>query len=317
MKATAAATLMLALGTGAALAEYPERTIEMIVAYGAGGGTDIAARTLVPFVEKHLGNDASIAVINTPGAAGEIGFTKLAQSEPDGYTIGFINNPNLITIPIQRKARYSLDDIQPIGNVVYDANAFVSRADGEFSDLAAVVAFAKENPRKVTFGTTGIGGDDHLAMANFARLAGIELVHVPFQDTPSLRTAILGGHVQLAGLNISEVIDDVDEGSLIALGQMTDQPWELATDVPTFVGQGYDLTMGSQRGVAAPAGIPADVLAKLEEAIEKAIADPEFRAAAEKQRLPLQFIDSASFIEGMKRQDSDLRQIWNEEPWIK
>lgn len=316
LKATAAAALIVTLGAGAALAEYPERPIEMIVAYGAGGGTDIAARTLAPFVEKYLGDDATIAVVNSPGAGGEIGFTALSQADPDGYTIGFINNPNLITIPIQREARYSLDDIQPIANVVYDAGAFVSSAGGEFADIESVVFFAKENPGEISFGTTGIGGDDHLAMVNFSRLAGIELTHIPFQDSASLRSAILGGHVQLAGLNISEVIDDVEEGSLIALGQMTDNPWELATQVPTFKSQGYDLVMGSQRGVAAPAGIPEDILAQLEDAIRMAIDDPEFQEAAGNQRLPLQFIDSATFTQDMSKQDDDLRAIWQDQPWV-
>lgn len=106
----AAAAGLTAITATAALAEYPERPIEMIVAYSAGGGTDTAARTLAPFIEKYLGDGASISVVNKPGAGGEIGFTELGQAEPDGYTIGFINTPNILTIPIARETRYSMGD---------------------------------------------------------------------------------------------------------------------------------------------------------------------------------------------------------------
>lgn len=316
-KSTAVAVLVVAGGAGVALAEYPERPIEMVVAYGAGGGTDIAARTLVPYLEKYLGGDAHITVVNKPGAGGEIGFTELSQAKPDGYTIGFINTPNLVTIPIQREARYSVDSFSPIANMIYDPGAFVAAADGEYKTLDELVAYAKDHPGELTYGTTGIGGDDHLAMLNFERIAGVKLTHVPFPGSAEVRSAILGGHIQLASINISEVIDDVEEGTLVALGQMADKPWEQAPDVPTFKDQGFDIIMGSARGLAAPAGVPDDLLAKLQEASQKALEDPEFQKAAASQRLPLEFMSGADFQADLQQQDKSFRAIWQEEPWIK
>lgn len=140
MRTFAIASTILAAGISAAYAEYPERPINMIVAYSAGGGTDIAARTLAPYIEKYLGDDASIVVLNRPGAGGEIGFTELAQAEPDGYTIGFINTPNLLTIPIQRQARYSLESLTPIANVIDDPDAFSFLPSSEIKTIEDLIA---------------------------------------------------------------------------------------------------------------------------------------------------------------------------------
>lgn len=314
--AVAAALGLSAITATAAFAEYPERPIEMIVAYSAGGGTDTAARTLAPFIEKYLGDGASITVVNKPGAGGEIGFTELSQAEPDGYTIGFINTPNILTIPISRDTRYTKDDIQAVANVVYDPGAFSVLPDSDFATLDELVAFAKENPGVVTYGTSGIGGDDHLAALQFSRQAGIELRHIPFSGAADVRAAVLGGHVKMAAMNISEAIELVDQGKLVSLGQMGEERWEGAPDVPTFKEQGYDVIMGSNRGIGAPAGLAEDALDALQEAIAEAIADPEFLEAAEKQKLPLAYQDAADFKAYLETLNANIQQIWDETPWV-
>lgn len=299
-----------------AFAEYPERPITMIVGYNAGGGTDIAARTLAPFIEKYLGDGATVNVLNQPGAGGEIGFTRLAQANPDGYTIGFINTPNLITIPIQRNARYSLDSFTPIANVVDDPGAFSVLPNSPFSSLKELVEYAKENPDKVTYGTTGIGGDDHLAALAFERAVGVKLKHIPFSGTAEVRTATLGGHIMMANMNISESIADGREGTLNILGQMAEERWSEAPDVPTFKEQGANVVMGSMRGIAAPAGLPEDIRTKLENALEQAINDPDFMTRAKDQNLALAFLNSEDFELVLRRLHDDYSQIWEEQPWI-
>ena len=305
-----------ALAATAASAEYPERPIEMIVAYSAGGGTDTAARTLAPYIEKYLGDGASIVVINKPGAGGEVGFTDLALAEPDGYTIGFINTPNILTIPISRETRYTMENIQAVANVVYDPGAFNVRPGSEFASLDELVAYAKENPRAVTYGTSGIGGDDHLAALQFSRIAGIEMTHVPFSGAADVRAAVLGGHITMAVMNISEAIDLVNQGQLVSLGQMGDERWNGAPEVPTFAEQGYEVIMGSDRGIGAPAGIPEEALNALQEAIAKTVQDPEFLDAAAKQSLPLSYQDAAEFQAHLEALGANLQQIWDEKPWV-
>ena len=133
----------------------PDRQITMIVAFAAGGGTDTAARTIARFMEKDLGQP--VVVLNRPGAGGEIGFTELARARPDGYTIGFINTPTIVTIPIERRARFKLDDFALIANIVDDPGGLWVLADSPVRDFAGLLAAARERPGTLGYGTTGIG----------------------------------------------------------------------------------------------------------------------------------------------------------------
>ncbi|MCF3933830.1 tripartite tricarboxylate transporter substrate binding protein [Acuticoccus sp. M5D2P5] len=313
--AIAGALLATSIGTTPAFADYPERPITMIVAYTAGGGTDIAARTLVPYIEEELGG-ATITVLNRPGAGGEIGFTALSQAKPDGYTIGFINTPNLLSIPIARNARYSLDSFAPVADIIYDPGAFSVRPDSGITNLEELVAFAKENPGAVTYGTTGIGSDDHLAALRFERLTGVKFEHIPFSGNVDVRAAVLGGHIMMASMNVSETVPDAEEGTLVLLGQMAEKRWDGAPDVPTFQEQGFDVIMGSDRGIAAPAGTPEEILTTLSEAIGRAVQNPEFQEAAKKQDLALSYLDSEAFRAHLEQLDATLHTLWDEEPWV-
>ena len=316
MKKIAISFAALLVSATAAYAEYPERPITMIVAYSAGGGTDIAARTLGPFIEKHLGGDASIVVLNRPGAGGEIGFTELAQAEADGYTIGFINTPNILTIPIQREARYSLDSFTPIANLIDDPGAFSVLPTSEIKTFDDLIAYAKENPGKVTYGSTGLGSDDHLAALEFERMTGVELKHIPFPGNADVRTAVLGGHIMMASMNISETIADVREGTLHALGQMSNERWDGASEVPTFKEEGYDVIMGSMRGIAAPKGVPEEVIERLEVALKAAVDDPEFQEKAAQQHLALAYSNSSEFLAEMQALTATFEALWESTPWV-
>src|SRR3954465_1962458 len=155
--------LALLLMPGIALAVYPERPITMLIAYPPGGGTDLVGRALAPFIEKYLGGGARIVVGNRAGAGGEVGFAALANAAPDGYSIGFVNTPPLLTIPIERPAQFHWSRYEYIGNIIDDPCNFSVHADTNIRDLAELAAYAKANPGAVTVGTTGIGSDDHLA----------------------------------------------------------------------------------------------------------------------------------------------------------
>ncbi len=306
-----------AVATSPALAEYPERPITMIVAFSPGGGTDVLARSFAPFIEKYLGKGASFTIINKPGAGGEVGFTAVAKSKPDGYTIGFLNLPNLLAIPIEREARFSLDSFTPLANMVDDPGAINVHVDSPFKSLKDLVTYAKENPGAVTIGTSGVGGDDHLAVLSFAKQAGIKIAHVPFPGAAPNRTALLGRHITAGAFNVSEAIQYAQEGKIRILGVMAEKRWELAPDAPTFKEQGFDVIMGSQRGMGAPAGFPEEAKNKLSEAIGKAVNDPEFQEKAKKIYLPLSFMPSDEYAAFLKQKDDQFRKMWKEEPWRK
>src|SRR3954451_25423337 len=185
-----AALLAPALAAPAmAQAPWPDRPVTMIIAYAAGGGTDTAARTLARFMEKDLGQP--VVVVNRPGAGGEIGWSELARAKPDGYTIGFTNTPGIVTVPIERQARFRLEDFAPIANIVDDPGGIWVLADSPYRNLAELVEAAKRAPGTLGYGTTGIGSDDHLAMLALERQAGVQFLHIPLAGSSQVRTALL------------------------------------------------------------------------------------------------------------------------------
>ena len=308
--------VMLIMGAAPkAEAAWPnDQPLTMIVAFAPGGATDIAARLAAVYIEKYLGQ--SVAVLNRPGAGGEIGFTALAEAKPDGYTIGFINTPNLLGIPLQRKARYSLDSFIPVAQLMDDPDAFLALKDSPFNNLADVVKFAKENPNKITYCSTGIGSDDHIATEMLCLAAGIKMKHVPFDGAGTARTAVLGGHVMLGVFNVSEAKEYVSGGQIKILGQMADARHPMFPDTPTFKEQGYDITMSSIRGLAMPAGTPEDIVNKFAEACEKAIKDPEFQQKCADASLPLEFLGPKEYLAKLKASEASFKKLWEANPWV-
>ncbi len=296
-----------------ALADYPERPVEMIVAYSAGGGTDVAARTLVPYIEEHLGTD--ITVVNRPGAGGEVGFSELANADADGYTIGFINTPNVMTIPIERDTRYEMDDFAPVASVVDDPAGFNVHPDSDFQTLEALVEYAKANPGEISYGTTGVGSDDHLAALALERQADIEMTHVPFPGSSDVRQALMGEHIDLGIFNMGEAAPDAAAGRITSLAQGAEERWEKAPDVPTLKEQGYDLVIGSNRGIAAPSDVPDEIIDRLSQAIAAAMEEEEFRAAADEQALPLHYLDPQDYQEAIAAMQERFQALWDESPW--
>ncbi len=310
--AVAATGLMPSIGHAA----YPEAPIKMIVAYAPGGGTDITARLLAQYIQKHLGGSASIVVINRPGAGGGIGFGELSNAKPDGYTIGFLNTPNVLTIPIERKVNFHWEDYDLLGNIVDDPGNFSVHADSPIKNLADLVAYAKANPGAVTYGTTGIGSDDHLAAMTFERAAGVKLTHVPFKGAGEVRSAIAGKQIFLAALNIGEALQYQKGGTQIRnLGQMSEQRSNLDPALPTFREQGYNVVMASLRGVGAPKGLPPAIREQLAKAVQAAAADPEFQAKAAGVFAPLRFLAPAAYAAELKRDEQMFKQLWQTMPW--
>jgi tripartite-type tricarboxylate transporter receptor subunit TctC len=309
-------TGVLALGAvSSAEAAWPkDQPITMVVAYAPGGATDVAARLAAVYIEKHLGQ--SIVVLNKPGAGGEIGFNTLAEAKPDGYTVGFINAPNVLTIPIQRKTRYELESFIPVAQLMDDPLAYLALIDSPINTLNDLIKYAKDNPGKVTLGTTGIGSDDHIGSELFSKASGIKMRHVPFDSGGAARTALFGKHVMLGVFNISEAKEFVTGGQIKILGQMATARTELFPDVPTFREQGYNIVMSARRGIAMPAGTPQDIVIKFADAVEKAVKDPEFKKKCEEANIPLSYLSPDDFLKALQGDRSDFKKLWDADPWI-
>lgn len=299
-----------------ARAAYPEQPIKMVVAYSAGGGTDIVARLLAQTMQKYLGSQAAVVVVNRPGAGGAIGFSELAAARPDGYTIGFINTPNVLTIPIERKSGFHWQSFDLLGNIVDDPGNFSVHADTPIKTMSELLAYARANPEKVTYGSTGIGSDDHLAGLMVERAGGVKLTHVPFKGSAEVHTAVASKQIMVAAMNIGEAMQYQKGGTpLRHLGQMSETRSSLAPQVPTFKEQGLNVIMASLRGVAAPKGLPVAVRDHLVQAIQKAVADPEFQAKAAAAFAPLRYLDPVSYANELKDTEDGFKALWQSMPW--
>ena len=307
----------LALLPGTCLAAYPEKPITLIVGYSPGGGTDLVARAVAPFLEKYLGSGARIVIVNRTGAGGEIGFAAIANAAPDGYTIDFVNTPPLMTIPIERSAQFGGPQrFELLGNLIDDPCNFAVRADLPIRDLKELAAYARANPGKVTVGSTGIGSDDHLVMLMFERAAGVKMTHIPYKGSADVRAAIQSGQLTVAAMNVGEALQSIRGGAPMRnIGQFAPARSNLAPDLPTAREQGFDIVLSSLRGMAAPKGLPADVRDRLVKAVAAAAADPEFQALATKFFAPLRFLTPAQFEAENKAADAVFRQLWKELPW--
>lgn len=311
-KTTAIASAMILSG-GMALAEYPDKPIEVIVGYAAGGGTDVMARTAAPFIERYLGEGVSIVVKNVPGASGQIGVTEAANADPDGYTLGTFNLPGMMARTIDREADYDRDSFTYLANVVNDPNVIVTSKNSGLDTLEKLLAEATANPGAITVGMSSLGGDDHFALIKLQHATETEFTIVPFKGSAPARTALLGGHVAMGILNISEVAEFQDQ--LNVLGVATTERSPFAPDLPTFQEQGLDLVNGSMRGFIAPAGLPEDVQAKLMDAFAQLESDQEFLDAMAATANPVEVVTGDEF----KHLTSDLydlaKGVWETTPW--
>jgi tripartite-type tricarboxylate transporter receptor subunit TctC len=304
----------LTLAAGAAIAQdYPEKPIEVIVGYSAGGGTDVMARTTMPFVEKYLGEGASIVVKNMPGASGQIGITEVAGADADGYTLGTFNLPGMMARTLDREAAYDRDSFTYLANVVNDPNVIVSAKGSGIHTMEDLIAAAKENPLAITVGMSSLGGDDHFLLIKLQKMTETEFTIVPFKGSAPARTAVMGGHVAVGIFNVSEVAKF--QGELNVLGVAQPERSEFAPDVPTFREQGFDLINGSMRGVVAPAGLPEDVANKLRDAFEKAAQDPEFIEAMTATANPVAVVTGQEFRELTDGLYDLAKEAWETTPW--
>ena len=291
--------------------KYPTKPVEVIVAWSAGGSTDVVARILCERLEKVLGQ--RFLVINKPGAGGEIGFTEIALAKPDGYTIGMINIPAAITPYLFRPeaCKYTIESFTPIANVITDPGTVTVRFDSPFNTLEDFVEYAKEHPGALPIANDGIGASSHLNQLVFEYVAGIELNKVPFEGDAPQRAAVLGGHIAACGIKGSEAYPYVKEGTMRILGVMTKKRMSFLPDVPTFEEQGYPVFAFSARGVVGPKGLPEEIKKILADAVAKVVASPEFVEKAQtKLKMPIDYIAGDEYVEFLKEQDKLTRIIW-------
>lgn len=313
MRKTLGAMIALGLGATAALADYPEKPVEVIVGYSAGGGTDVMARTVSQFLEQELGDGASVVVKNMPGAGGQIGFTEVAGADADGYTLGTFNLPAALALTHDREADYDVTSFTYLANFVEDPNTITVAASSPYQTLDELLAAAKADPRAITVGLSSLGGNDHFSANMMAAAADVEFTIVPFKGASNARTAIMGGHVAAGTMTLGQTTNFPDELRVLAV--LADERSAFRPDVPTAAELGYDVKMSSLRGIVGPADMDAETAEKLRAALSAVNANPDFQTMMAEQGNPIAFMVGDDFAATAAAQNQVAADIWAETPW--
>jgi tripartite-type tricarboxylate transporter receptor subunit TctC len=263
--------------------DYPTRPIKLVVPYPAGGPTDILARVIADFIGKDL--KQATVIENKPGAQGAIGAEFVARADPDGYTLLVPAGSMIVQNPLLYK-KLSYDparDFRMLALVTDFPVLMEVHPSVPAKTIAEFVAYARQNPGKLNFGSAGTGGTIHLAGEMFKRMAGIEMTHVPYKGAAPALTDLLAGNIQVMFDSVSTGLPPVRSGMLRPLGVSSAERFRELPDVPTIAESGYpDYLVSVWYGVAAPAKLPEDVAQKLTESLNRAMNDETFRATLEK-----------------------------------
>jgi tripartite-type tricarboxylate transporter receptor subunit TctC len=261
-----------------AQADYPDRRIRIIVPFTPGGGADIVARLLAEFMSKDLGKP--VIIENKPGAGTIVGTEEVARSAPDGYTLlmgtpPFNINPSLYAnLPFDTTKAFA-----PVALVARYFDIVVINSNLPFKSIQDVIAYAKANPGKLNFGSSGTGTSIHLAGELFKSMAHVEMTHVPYKGTAPAMNDLLGGQVQIMFSTVPSVVSFVHGGQLRALAITSAHRSAAFPDVPTVAEAGVpDYVVEGWYGLLAPAGTPADVLNVLNASVAKAIRSGVFKS---------------------------------------
>jgi tripartite-type tricarboxylate transporter receptor subunit TctC len=259
---------------------------------------DIVGRPLAASMEKTLGQP--IVVLNRSGAGGAVGMTAAAKADPDGYTVLMaLSSISIFPVsdPLQgRPAPYQISDFVPIALVTADPTVLVVGAGSSFKSVKDFVDYAKANPGKINYSSSGVYGTLHVAMEMFAGAAGIKLFHVPYQGGGPAVRALLSGEVQALASGPAAAVGQIQAGKMRALAGWGAKRLELMPELPTFLELGYkDVEFYIWAGLVAPAATPAVAQHKLRAAVRAAVADPQFSGAMAKVRTPLNYLDAPEF----------------------
>ncbi len=300
---------------GSAFAAWPEdKPIEVIIGFAPGGGTDVMARKLMPFVEKRLDGKAKFVVLNRPGAGGEIAFASIARAAPDAYTMGAVNVPGYNFLPMTRKTQYSMDEIRLVARVVDDPGVMVVRAESKFANLGDLLAELRTKPGSVTFGHNGAGTNGHLAIRTLATAAKVQPNEISYRGTGAQRTDLLGGHLEVGMVSLSELpeLHGTNKGALRAIAILSKTRSPSLPDVPTAEEAGAAVVSTAERGFAVPKGVPDDIVKKLEAAIADSLRDPEYIKSSPGDAPVLAFMAGAEWQKRLDEMSLALRPLAEE-----
>jgi tripartite-type tricarboxylate transporter receptor subunit TctC len=279
MRIIATGLLIAVLGasTSAVADDYPARPIKWVVGYPAGGTTDILARLIGQWLSEHLG--AQIIIENRPGAGNNIGTEAVINAPPDGYTVLLVNPANGINASLYRKLNFDfIRDIAPVAGLTRVPNVMEVNPAVPAKTVQEFIDYAKANPGKINWASSGNGTSVHLSGEMFKMMTGVDLLHVPYRGAAPALTDLISGPVQVMFDNMPSSIEHIRAGKLRALGVTTSKRSPALPDVPTVADTVPGYEASAWFGMGAPKGTPPEVVNKLNKAINAALADPNIQA---------------------------------------
>jgi len=264
-------------------AEFPEKPINIIVPYSAGGANDTGARLMVPYLQEELG--VSVVVTNKPGGGGQVGSQLVLSKKADGHNLLMASFPATITGILLANAPYTIDDFDFICAQQEDPRMLITSNKAPFKTLEEFISYAKENAGLITVSNAGTGSSSWFSALALELMADIKIVKVPFGGSAKALAAFLGGHVMAQAPTLKYIYSPYKEGKVVGLAIMSEERHPDFPEVPTFKEEGFDLFIASVRGVLAPKGLPEDVLTKLRDAFTAVMNNPDFLEKAKKANL--------------------------------
>ncbi|SEJ78643.1 Tripartite-type tricarboxylate transporter, receptor component TctC [Achromobacter sp. NFACC18-2] len=305
----AAAALSALCASFPAAAAYPEHPITLINPYAAGGPADVVARSLARALEKRLGQP--VVVENKPGGGASIGTGFVARAKPDGYTLLLGTAAGHVVTPLMQKTAYdgvngfafcSVVAVQPIMLVVNPSRGIKTVQD--------LIARAKAEPGKLSYGSAGVGGATHLGAELFQQAAHVQLNHIPYAGAaPAINDAV-GGQIDLAMLNLSASLPFIRQGRLVPLAYAADKRSALLPDVPTLDEAGvHGAQAATWYSLAAPAGTPADIVQTLSDTVRRVNDDPEYQRVMQDQAIALMALSPQDATAYVQKDRADMQRL--------
>ncbi|AEG59966.1 tripartite tricarboxylate transporter substrate binding protein [Desulforamulus ruminis] len=287
-------------GTGS----YPEKPINMIIAFTAGGSSDAQARIMQKYWNKYVKQPWLFSY--KAGDGGAIGFAEIAKASKDGYTIGGINVPHIVLQPLQG-AQYKPEEFAYIAQVVTDPQVLVVKKGSKFKNVNEVVEFARANPGKLKVGIVGTFTGCHIALLDFQDKAGIQVDQVVYKGATDQNVALLGGELDVMMGNYNDVMRGLDQMTI--LGIATPERYKSLPEVPTLTEQGYNVVSDIRRGFVAPKGIPEANLTFLRKVFKKMAADPDYIKEMEEAGQPQEYLDGPAFEKYVMEQQKQAERL--------